>query len=298
MYLNGRSLRSIGAYLDGAGMPPPNSEKWAPKSLAQLLRNPVLAGRRVDGKGKTLMKVPPILDRATWDRLQAELDRKAHRKGVFPGDTAMLTGVAACAQCGGPMFRIHCGRKRLDGTRVDYFYYRCHGSATAPSTCKNMYPLEELEARTDRFMRVTLARWPRYETVTIPGHGHEDEIYEVERDLRELDFDDPAFASKQAALMAERSRLRALPSVPATAERRRTGDTIGQHWATLETDADKRAFLLSLGMVIRVRRGRKTEDPFEDDIQDVVAFEGFTGEGFDRGQFLGGELHLQDAAGD
>ena len=300
LYLSGHSLRYVCAYLDDAGVRPRASAKWAPKSLAILLRNPVLAGRRVDGKGRTILKVEPILDPDTWRRLQAALDRKAARKGVVPGDTAMLTGVAACAECGGPMFRIHCGRKRVDGTRADYWYYRCHGTATAPSRCANMYPLEELEAKVDRFMTVTLARWPRYETAVIPGHGHEEEIYEIERDIRELDLDDPGYMAKLESLRAERARLRALPSVPATSERRKTGDTIGQHWATLETDAAKRAFLLSLGMVIRVRRGKPRDrtDLFSEDIQDVVAFEGFTGEGFDRGQFLGTELHLQGAAED
>ncbi len=82
--------------------------------------------------------------------------------------------------------------------------------------------------------------------------------------------------------MAERARLRALPSVPATIERRASGDTIGEHWATLKTDAEKREFLQSLGMVIRVRRGKPRDeaDPFREDIPDVVSFETFTGSGF------------------
>ena len=276
MYLGGKSLRYLCAYLDGAGLPPQDSKRWTPKSLAQLLRNPTLAGRRVDATGRTVLKVPAILDQETWRKLQAELDRKAHRKGVFPGDTAMLTGVVVCHKCGGLMFRINCGRRRVDGTKLTYWYYRCMGSATAPSTCKNMYPLEELEERTERYMTVTLARWPRYETLVTPGHGYEEEIYEVERDVRELDFDDPEYATKHASLLAERARLRALPSVPAKTERRKTGDTVGQYWATLETQADKRAFLLKLGMVIRVQRGRKSQDPSEDDLPNIVAFEGFT----------------------
>jgi site-specific DNA recombinase len=292
MYLEGRSLRYLCAYLDGAGMPPPNSERWAPKSLAQLLRNPVLMGRRTDESGRTVLRVPPLLDLDTWRKLQAEMDRKAARKGVAPGNTAMLIGVAVCLKCGGPMFRLNCGRKRKDGSRRDYFYYRCHGTAAEPSMCRNLYPVEELETRVEKFMTVTLARWPRYEIVTTPGHGHEEEIYEVERDLRELDFDDPGFTEKQAALLAERARLRALPSVPPTVERRPTGDTVGEFWATLKTDADKRAFLMSLGMTIRVQRGRKSGDPFEDDLQDVVSFEVF-GAGADLQQFLGDELHLQ-----
>ena len=33
------------------------------------------------------------------------------------------------------------------------------------------------------------------------------------------------------------------------------GDTIGQYWNTLETDEDKRAFLVKLGVRVYVRRG-------------------------------------------
>jgi hypothetical protein len=40
-----------------------------------------------------------------------------------------------------------------------------------------------------------LGRWPRYEIVTVPGHGHDDEIADVEHDLRDLDYDDPDFAA-------------------------------------------------------------------------------------------------------
>jgi site-specific DNA recombinase len=293
LYLGGKSLRYLCAYLDEAGIPPPAGGKWAPKSLAKLLRNSTLMGRRVDASGRTVMKVPPILDLETWNRLQAELDRKASRKGVAPTNTALLTGIAVCAVCGGPMYRIRCGRKRADGSLADYWYYRCAGAAgRAGSNCRNMYPLEELEERVEKYMTGTMARWPRYETVTTPGHGHEEEIYETERDIRDLDFDDPEYASKHAALLAERARLRGLPHVPARTERRKTSGTIGQHWATLETDADKRAFLLELGMTIRVRRGAVIPGPGRVREKDSALFEVF-GAGADYDQFLGGKLHDQ-----
>jgi hypothetical protein len=303
LYLGGKSLRAVCAYLDGTGVRPKAGGPWFPKSLSWLFRNPILVGRHLDASGKTVLRVPPILDRATWDALQTEMDRKANRKGVVSGSTAMLTGIAVCVACGGPMYFLNSGNRRQDGTKVDHKYYRCAGTPKEHSKCRNLYPAEELEERVDRFMTRTLGRWPRYETVVTPGSGYEDEIAEVERDLRELDFDDPGFVDKQAVLLAERARLRALPGTPATAERRPTGDTIGEHWATLETQADKRAFLLKLGMVIRVQRGwdarpATAKRAAREGRPELVAFEGFTGDGFDRGQFLGGELHLQDAAGE
>jgi len=282
LYLGGKSLRYLCAYLDAEGIPTRRGGSWVPKTLSDVLRNPVLAGRRVDGKGRTVLKVPPILNPDTWARLQAELDRKAFKKGAARTGIDILCGVVVCAKCGGPMYRIRTQNIRKDGSKQYNVYYRCWGTATSPSRCANMYPLAELEERAERYMATTISRCPRYETITIPGHGHEEEIYEVERDLRELDFDDPDFTAKQVALLAERARLRALPSVPAFSERRATGDTIGEHWATLKTDAEKREFLQLLGMVIRVRRGKPRDeaDPFSEGIPDIVSFETSTASGF------------------
>ena len=270
MYLAGKSLRQLCAYLDAQGTPTRRGGAWVSKTLSEVFRNPVIAGRRIDGNGRTILRVPPILDMDTWRKLQAELDRKASRKGVAQAGSYLLAGVAVWGKCGGPMYRVSAYNTRKDGSKQYNFYYRCWGTPAKPSTCKNLFPVEELEARVERYMTVTMARWPRYETVIVPGHWHEEDIYEVERDLRELDFDDPDFSTKQAELLAERARLRALPATLATVERRPTGDTIGQYWATLQTDADKRAFLLRLALVVRVRRGKSRAD-------DRVQFEAFAG---------------------
>jgi hypothetical protein len=45
------------------------------------------------------------------------------------------------------------------------------------------------------------AAGPRFETITIQGHGHDDEVAEVEHDLRDLDYDDLDFARKRADLL-------------------------------------------------------------------------------------------------
>jgi hypothetical protein len=131
-----------------------------------------------------------------------------------------------------------------------------------------MWPLPELEARLDKYMRTTLIRWPRYETTTIRGHDHAAEIAEVETDLRELDFDDPDFAATQQALLAERARLRGMKRVPEVVSRQPTGDTIGGYWQTLCTDVERRAYLLRLGMTIRAARGKTRPE-------DIVSFEIF-----------------------
>jgi site-specific DNA recombinase len=253
MYLAGMSLRQLCAYLDAQGIPTRRGGDWVPKTLSDVLRNPVLSGRRTDGNGRTILRMPPILDVDTWRKLQAEMDRKATKKGAVRAGTPMLGGVAVCHVCHGPMYRLRAQNTRKDGSKQFNEYYRCWGDATNPSKCRNMYPLEELDAWVET--RMARTRFPLYEIVVTPGHGHEDEIYEVERDLRELDLDAPDYDERHATLRAERVRLRALPSTADKVERRKTGTSIGQHWSTLETDEDKRAFLVKLGAVVRVRRG-------------------------------------------
>lgn len=277
MYLAGRSLRQLCAYLDAQGVPTRRGGAWVPKTLSDVLRNPVLSGRRVDGNGRTILRVPPILDGDTWRKLQAEMDHRATKKGAVRAGAPMLGGVVVCRDCGGPMYRLRAQNVRKDGTKQYNVYYRCWGTDTAPSKCKNMYPLEELDAWLDR--RMARIKLPRYEIVVSPGHGYEDEIYEVERDLRELDLDAPDYDERHAALRAERARLRALPATPDTVERRKTGQSIGQYWVTLETGEDKRAFLVKHGVKVYVRRG-ETRD------QDHVFLE--LGEGLaQEGDFAG-----------
>jgi site-specific DNA recombinase len=258
MYLAGKSLRQLCTYLDAQGIPTRRGGAWVPKTLSDVLRNPVLSGRRADGNGRTILRVPPILDVDTWRKLQAEMDRKATKKGAARTGSPMLGGIAVCHTCGGPMYKLRAQNVRKDGSKQFNVYYRCWGTDTNPSTCKNMYPLDELDAWVENRMARIMS--PRYEIVVTPGHGHEDEIYEIERDLRELDLDSPDYDERHAALRAERARLRALPATVDKVERRKTGDTIGQYWAALQTDEGKRAFLVKLGVVVGVRRGMTREE--------------------------------------
>lgn len=251
MYLDGSSLYQVRDWLDER-CPAPHGEAWSAASISNMFHNPVLIGRRTDASGKTILKAEPILDRATWDALQAKQSSRAKTTGAKP--RSLLTGVAVCDMCDGPMYRL---ANTAKGKK--YTYYRCHGNERNPSKCSNMIRLEDLDAQVDNYVTTNLSRWPRYEVVTIPGHGHDDEIADVEHDLRDLDYDDPDFAAKQADLLAERARLKSLPMTPTVTDKRPTGDTIGQYWATLEGDEARRDYLMQqLGMTVRVR-GRGVE---------------------------------------
>ena len=259
-YLTGASLRAVCVWLDSVGAKPYSAATWDPAVLARTFRNHILIGRRVNAKGKTDMRLDPIIDRATWDRLQAELDRKANRKGIVPANSALLTGVAVCAGCGGPMYRIKCTTAKRDGTKSAYLYYRCHGTARKPSQCRNMVRLDDL----DQWLDSQLLANPGFvvERVTIPGHGHDDEIAEVERDLRELDFDAPDYAQRHADLLAERRRLVNLPATPATVQEEVLPMTVGDMWRELDP-AERRGYLIKSGVQVLVSKDirRMVGDP-------------------------------------
>ena len=88
------------------------------------------------------------------------MDRKASKKGAVRAHIAMLSGVAVCGKCGGPMYRIRAQNVRKDGSKQYNVYYRCWGTAMNPSKCRNSIPLAELEARVERYMTTMLAEWP------------------------------------------------------------------------------------------------------------------------------------------
>lgn len=265
-YLAGESLRVVCKWLDGEGVKPRTwtAEKpvtWSPVSLAQVFRNESLIGRRTDAAGRVILKHDAVLDRDVWTQLQAMLDRKANRKGIAPKNTALLTGVAVCAKCGGPMYRIY-GGKAPNRTES----YRCHGSDREPSTCRNMVAVAELDAWVDQKMRTNGGFV--LETVVTPGTGHDDEIANVERELRELDWDRPGFLDRQAGLLAERARLRGLPAEPAVIEERVSGWTVGSLWQVL-TPAQRRAYLIASGAKVRAVKGSYELDG---DVQSLAAF--------------------------
>lgn len=248
MYVDGCSLRDVAEWLDGQ-IPAPQGDLWSGTSLSSLFRNQVLIGRRTDARGRTVLRMEPLIDRATWDALQARQAAKARRTGARP--KAMLAGIAVCGLCDGPMYRLS---NIVQGTR--YTYYRCHGDERKPSQCRNMIRLETLDAQVEEFINGSYGDHPRFEIVTVPGHGYEDEIAEVERDLRELDCDGPGLPGAAGATAGRAQAPAGASDDPARAERVLTGDTIRDYCATLGTDG-KREYLNRISMHVKVPKGER-----------------------------------------
>jgi site-specific DNA recombinase len=257
--LNGDTLTSTCEWLDDKGIAPPAGGLWSPKSVSQILRNTALIGRRTTEKGRTVLRFESIIDTATFDKLQAKLDSNPRRRGAVSSDPAMLTGVIYCNKCKGVMHRRRSATKRKDGSRYVYEAYRCDGTPRQPSTCKNMIPLADMDARVHEwFTTGPIAGNQRVETFTVAGHGYDEELEQNARDIADLDIDAPNYDVRLAELRAERKRLQSLPHEDARIELRLTGVLVRDHWASLST-AERRAYLVDSGF--RVYADRDTFDP-------------------------------------
>lgn len=242
-YLDGNSLDTVCARLNAAGRlprqprpeddapfgrlrdgtPRPGPVLWVSKTISGVLRNETLVGRH-NNHGRTL-KVPPILDRATWQAVIARMDARAHRKGVsWSRNTALLTSIIRCGDCDRKMYRNGSATK----------FYWCHG-------CNAHLPVADADAWVARQVSRDTRR-DIVETV-IPGDDHADAIADVKHDMAEAvqaeDFD------RLAPLRAELDRLRGIPSTPPRTVRRPADKTVAELWAALGDDTDaRRRFLL------------------------------------------------------
>lgn len=76
---------------------------------------------------------PAYLDRATFDRIQELITKNikiAHTKRFF-----LLTGLVLCPTCGKKMHANAVDKKRPDGSKKTYIYYRCTSHLVKAGTC-------------------------------------------------------------------------------------------------------------------------------------------------------------------
>lgn len=256
--LRGDTFASMCQWLDGEGIKPRYGGRWHSKSLTQVLRNPCLKGRQVSAVGKTLLTFEGLINSREFDQLQQALDNRPNKRGPVTGQTAMLTNIVVCAKCGRPLYRFQTRNTRKDGSKYVKRYYRCKGTDQQPSTCRNMVPLPTLHDWLDKWFTIGASEGGAFgdveivETLVVPGHGYEDQIAEVEAKIKELDFDDPAFVDKQAALLAERKHWKGLPTVPAETLERPTGILVKNHWRSLD-EQGKRLYLLAAGIKVEAQ---------------------------------------------
>ncbi len=102
--LAGETTPAIAADWNRRGIPSPQQARhgWSGPTLKGILRSPRLCGLRTyHGEVVAEGRWEPLLDRQTWETLQARLP-----KGSPPGRPGgrLLTGIARCGNCGGPLW--------------------------------------------------------------------------------------------------------------------------------------------------------------------------------------------------
>jgi hypothetical protein len=224
-YLGSESVEKIANDFNDRGILSPGGKRWHQVTMANLLRNPALAGRRMNNWGKdekqrkTILRFPGIITWAEHEQILARLASRAHRKGISPSNTSMLTGTIR-DEAGHPMYRSSDGHGNV--------YYKCR------LRCGFGVPFTEAEEEVTRTVIDYYGHLPRMVRRLIPGKNHFDEMARLRQDRVELDDLADDYDRRHAEITAEIRRLSKLPAEPDQVKWVRSGKTVAQHWEALD----------------------------------------------------------------
>jgi DNA invertase Pin-like site-specific DNA recombinase len=226
MVIGGYSLRDIAEWLtvEGAG-----GKTWHQDYLSgKIFKNPVYYGARRNGGN---LETEGLVSYSVWQQANTALASRA-KPGRSAKQKALLQPVCSKPDCDAtgqhpsPMYRI-AGRRGAVA-------YRCHGRGPQAKGCGNMIPLAELDARVIEAMEADHVNM-YVERVFIPGDNRSDEIGRLrERGAEAMKRGDYAAAT---SCMQIAGKLETLPLIAPHWEERETGQTQGEHFAALDTDA-------------------------------------------------------------
>lgn len=295
--LAGESQNSICESLNAAGVPTsrdvqrirknqePKGYKWRPGNLGQVLRNHSMLGfatewvevpresggtervtRPARGEnGLPIKRAEPLISRKTWDDLQIAINERGdHRgRGVVRSDRRMLLRVLYC-ECGAPMYTQTAGGGR------DYYVCskRWTSGAKCPRNVKSMRA-DRAEAEVAKHFLDMVGRIEVIRREWFAGVDYSADIadindalarYESDREAGLYDGDERTqhYRSLVKRLVADRNRLRALPTEPGRWEDVPTGETYRERWERLTSDADRNAELRASGMQAVLHRDPAT----------------------------------------
>ena len=234
-------VKNIVSYLNSRRISTRDGGRWGIGQVHRILtRRTYMGEHEFNKRSKTkelkpvseivVVEVPPIIDRETFDMVQALLKArhpKVTPSAVISGPT-MLTGLIHCAKCGGAM-TIRTGK----GGR--YRYYACSMKARqGPTACEGMaVPMEKLDDLIASHLESQLLQPERLETIlsTVLDRRQEqserrrEHIAELNRRAAEsearlkrlydaievgvADLDDPALKDRIDGLKAIRDQARA-----------------------------------------------------------------------------------------
>lgn len=120
--LDGASLAGIARDLNDRGALTSVGKEWTVNAVKRLLVNPRHAGIvTYRGQAGVVGDWEAIFDRETHDRLVATLTDPARRTQTDTRAKYLLSGLALCGRCGGPLYA-----SPYEGKAGRYNIYRCH----------------------------------------------------------------------------------------------------------------------------------------------------------------------------
>ncbi|KES07069.1 hypothetical protein BU52_10760 [Streptomyces toyocaensis] len=255
----------------------PKGATWAGKDVSAILRSEVILGRsyhevtRTNDEGETvkrtelvlaedgvtpLQRAAALISEEDFTALQSKLDEKAVKRQANRLGRALLLGVVEC-ECGRPWYRN-------PRTNPNHTAYRCSSYNKAGMGCGNSKSINanKLDALvTSRFL-TAVGNAEIVRRVFVPGENHDKELTTIERRLTSLRKDraaglyddDDEYAADVKPLLERRKELRSKPSTPDRWEEVPTGQTYAEKWATLTTDAERNAELITARVKVIVHR--------------------------------------------
>lgn len=128
------STHAIAAALNAQGLRAKGGGAFSQSAIYGILRNPTYLGEMLQLKGQGRVRVPPLVDRQTFDGAARALAER-RRRPQGHGRVYILSGIARCALCGA----------RLAGSGGARPYYACAGRRGEPACRAPYYPAEEIE---------------------------------------------------------------------------------------------------------------------------------------------------------
>lgn len=89
--------------------------------------------------------IPPIIDKATWEKVQARMSDKKRRATNKAKREYLLSGLIECTECGGAYVGHASTRKRADGTSYENRYYTCGTKYRNHTCCAKNLNADEVE---------------------------------------------------------------------------------------------------------------------------------------------------------
>lgn len=262
----GASIYTAVKAMNASGVGPPRAASWSIQALSQALTGHAIIGRatvqgevlRDDSTGEPIQMWEPVFPYDLWRELRDTLrDRKAKRTPVGQRTTSrsrLLSGIASCAACGGPLYVRPGGKDRAT-------IYACGARSNGRPCPGTAVTAERLEEHVAAAFLGLFTRWP----VTAPREVEapalalaevEEAIAATTDAMRARGADRAALAAQLDALDARREALLAASARPAEVEYVDTGETIGEVWDRGDT-LTRRDLLTSAIEYVAVSKGRR-----------------------------------------